>query len=166
VVKDHQEEWQVLCGQAAVEQDAAKLLKLIKRIDELLESKRNRIEGKNERVAAWRGNTVFQIAYDEILLITRAELLRNRGYDVSSALGNHDARRVLAKGGKYRVFLIGHAAPQVERQEMAQWLKSNFPEAKILALNAPEIGRLPEADFNFVLNGPEEWLATVGAVAG
>jgi hypothetical protein len=165
VVKDHREEWQVLCSQAAVEQDPAKLLKLIARINELLEAKRTRLEGKSLDPAQWRGHKIFQIAYDEILLITRAELLKKRGYEVSSVLGNEDARRVLSKGGDYRVFLVGHAAPQQERQEMARWIRNNFPQAKILALNYPEIGRLPEADFNFILNGPEEWLATIGSVA-
>ena len=45
------------------------------------------------------------------------------------------------------------------------WIRAQFPDAKILALNAPVYGALPEADFNFVLNDPEEWLATVAREA-
>jgi hypothetical protein len=42
-----------------------------------------------------RNNRVFQIAYDEALLIARAELLEERGYEVGSVLGNEEAQRVL-----------------------------------------------------------------------
>ena len=48
---------------------------------------------------------------------------------------------------------------------MVGWIKGQFPGAKVLALNAPSYGALHEADFNFVLNGPQEWLATVAREA-
>jgi len=140
------------------------LLKLVQRINELLEQKRARLEGRAFGVAR-RSKRIFQIAYDELLLISRAQILKDRGYEVTSVLGNEDAHRVLAKGEKYRTFLIGHAAPQAERQAMVMWIKTQFPDAKVLALNAPTYGALPEADFNFVLNGHKEWLATVGREA-
>jgi hypothetical protein len=164
-LKDQQEEWQVLCGSAAVERDPAKLLKLVQRINELLEQKRARLEGRAFSNVPRRGKRIFQIAYDELLLISRAQLLKERGYDVTSALGNADAYRILAKGEKYHIFLIGHAAPHAERRAIIGWIKSQFPGAKVLALNSPTHGELHEADFNFVLNGPEEWLATVAREA-
>jgi len=40
-VRLHTEEWVRLCQQASVEQDPARLVKLIQRINELLEEKRN-----------------------------------------------------------------------------------------------------------------------------
>jgi hypothetical protein len=164
-LKDQQEEWQILCASAAVERDPAKLLKLVQRINELLELKRGRLEGRILAGVEHRSKRIFQIAYDELLLISRAQILKDRGYHVTSVLGNEDAHRVLTKGEKYRIFLIGHAAPQAERQAMVSWIKVQFPGAKVLALNAPSYGALPEADFNFVLNGPEEWLATVAREA-
>ena len=164
-MKDHQEEWEILCAKASVEQDPQKLLSYVKRINELLETKRARLQGRNFVDVERRGKRVFQIAYEELRLIARAEILRQRGYEVVSVLGNEDALRVLTKGGQYRIFLIGHKAPKKERQEIVRWIKANFPGAKILALNPPKNGGLPEADFNFVINGPEEWLAAISSAA-
>ena len=109
-MKDQQEEWQILCASAAVERDPAQLLKLVRRINELLEQKRARLQGRVFSTVARRRKRIFQIAYDELLLISRAQILKDRGYEVTSVLGNADAHRVLAKGEKYRIFLIGHAA--------------------------------------------------------
>jgi hypothetical protein len=47
-VKGHDEEWQILCKQASVEQDPAKLISLVERINQLLEAKRRRLLEKNE----------------------------------------------------------------------------------------------------------------------
>jgi hypothetical protein len=44
-MKEHSEEWKNLCEQAAVEQDPQKLLDLIRRINELLDAKKNRLAG-------------------------------------------------------------------------------------------------------------------------
>jgi hypothetical protein len=43
-LREHTEEWKQLCQQAAVEQDPKKLLELTRRINELLDAKRRRIE--------------------------------------------------------------------------------------------------------------------------
>jgi len=45
-VKEHEEEWRLLCAQAAVEEDPAKLLKLIERINELLQANRRHPDRK------------------------------------------------------------------------------------------------------------------------
>ena len=99
-----------------------------------------------------------------MLLVDRAELLRNRGYEVSSALGNEGARRILDKSRRYRLFIVGHAAPTEIRGEMVRWLRANFPATKILALNPPSNPDLAEADYNFVFDGPEGWLSVVESV--
>jgi hypothetical protein len=161
-MKDHQEEWQKLCAQAAVEQDSAKLMKLIQRITELLDAKQKRLQGNPDPASSPK--LIFQIAYDEVLLIEREQLLKQRGYDVISVLGNADAQRSLARIPSCRLFIVGHNAPSETREEMVRWLRAKFPHAKIVALNSPS-HRLPEADFNFVLNGPEEWLAAVASTA-
>jgi hypothetical protein len=106
-MKDHDEEWKSLCRQAAEEQDLEKLLRLAGRIHELLEVKQKRLQGRKIEAA------ILQIAYDESLLITREQLLRSRGYEVVSVMGNEDAKRLLAIPGQYyRLFIVGHAAPQ------------------------------------------------------
>jgi hypothetical protein len=164
-VKDHEEEWRKLCGQAAIEQDPEKLLQLTHRILELLEAKEKRLQGRDLNPMP-RGNGVLQIAYDEMLLITRARLLKSRGYEVTSVLGNDDAKRALDKGRTYRLIIVGHASPRETRQAMIQWLKTTFPGTKVLALNPPHQTSLAEADYNVALNGPEEWLSIVASSAG
>jgi hypothetical protein len=113
-----------------------------------------------------RSRQVFQICYDEGLLITRAELLKRRGYSVLSALGNDEAKRTIDKGAIYHLFIVGHAAKKKTRQEMVNWLKANFPGPKILALNPPDEMNVNGADYNILLNGPEEWLAAVTSAIG
>ena len=46
---------------------------------------------------------------------------------------------------------------------MADWLKERYPKVTILALNPPYQQELAPADYNVVLNGPEEWLFVVEA---
>jgi hypothetical protein len=164
-VREDQEEWLELCQQASVEQDREKLFQLIRRINELLEGKDRRLQPSSVKPVS-KGSAIFQIAYDEMLLVRRAELLKSRGYEVSSALGNDDARRSLANNGGCRLFIVGHAAPRETREEMVRWLKRNFPHIRILALNPPHQANLAEADYNLVLNGPEEWLSIVANSAG
>ena len=145
------------------EKNPEKLRQLTRRINELLEEKELRLLGEIKQP---KGTQVFQIAYDEGLLMTRAELLKGLGYDVTSALSNDDAKRLLKNGKTFAVFIIGHAAGKSVREEMVTWLRTNFPGAKIIALNPHFDSSLKGADYNFILNGPEEWLAAVASAAG
>ncbi len=162
-MKDHQEEWQQLYKLIMAEKDPEILRQLTGRINELLAEKELRLLGE---IKEPRGTQVFQIAYEEVLLITRAELLKGLGYEVTSALGNDDAKRVLNNGKTYGIFIVGHAAATAAREDMVKWLKINFPDTRIIALNPPFDTKLRGADYNFVLNGPEEWLAAVASIAG
>ncbi len=164
-MKDREEEWQELCKLAAVEQNPEKLLKLTSRICELLDEKNQRLRGRHAVNAPPDGNSVFQIAYNEGLLVTRAELLKARGYHVVSVLGNDAAKRILDKSQHYRLFIVGHDAPREERETMFQWLRVNFPKAKILALTSPYESPVTAADYSIPLNGPEQWLAAVASAA-
>lgn len=109
---------------------------------------------------------VFQIAYATELMSTREAVLKSRGYMVHSALGNEDATKALQAGDHYDLFIVGHAAPLEERQEMVRWIRRKFPQAKVLALNPSHIPREPDADYNVVLNGPEKWLEAVREALG
>src|ERR1051325_2264560 len=103
---------------------------------------------------------VFQIAYTEDLGVARAEVLTRRGYSVTTVIGNERAKVVLGSAQPYNIFIIGHGAPQQTRVRMATWLKSKYPDVKILALN-PVFQRLRDADYNVVVNGPEKWVPIV-----
>jgi hypothetical protein len=163
-MREQQEEWMELCRQASLEQDPEKLFQLVRRINELLEAKDKRLRS-NAAEPQSDGKRVFQIAYDETLLVSRAELLRSRGYEVNSVLGNDAAKRILDPRERYRIFIVGHAAPKETREEMVRWLKANFPSTKILVVNPPSSAVLAGADYNVVLNGPEEWLSIVANTA-
>ena len=45
MIGENKEKWKVLCEQASVEQDPAKLHQLIKEINDLLEAKESRLRG-------------------------------------------------------------------------------------------------------------------------
>jgi hypothetical protein len=165
LVRDQQEEWLELCRQVSVEQDREKLFQLVCRINELLEAKDKRLRSHDVRPPS-KGDGVFQIAYDQMLLISRAQLLKNRGYEVTSVLGNDAAKRTLDASQSHRLFIVGHAAATETREEMVRWLKANFPDAKILVLNPAHHAKLADADYNLILNGPEEWLSVVANATG
>ena len=105
---------------------------------------------------------VFQIAYDQHRLVTRAELLRHRGYEVISVVGNEAAKVILGSHQQHcDLFIVGHAAPEETRKEIVDWLKVEYPSVRILALN-PKDHQLAKADYNVILNGPNQWLSIVG----
>ena len=109
---------------------------------------------------------VFQIAYDQVLLMSRVELLKMHGFEVVSVLGNEAAKAaLLASPRHYSLFIIGSAGASQVRTEMAAWLKSHYPKIPILAINPPFQQQLASADYNITLNGPEEWLFIVQAAA-
>ena len=103
---------------------------------------------------------IFQIAYDEGIGFRRAQLLRELGYGVISALGNEAAKVLLSSIQHYDLFIVGHAAPESSRREIVAWLKANYPRVKILALNPPR-QQMTDADYNAIQNGPETWLPIV-----
>jgi hypothetical protein len=109
---------------------------------------------------------IFQIAYDEQLMATRAALLKSHGFTVVSSLGNEAAKLALEKPQQYDLFILGHAEGPRARREMADWLKAKYPSVQILALNPPYQRQLEPADFNVELNGPDEWLFIVEASTG
>src|SRR5579884_2912450 len=159
-MKDRQEEWQQLYKLAMVERDPQKLRLMTARINELLAEEELRLMGE---IRPAQGH-IFHVCYEEGLLLTRGELLRRLGYEVVSALGNEDAKRLLKKATTYQILIVGHAAAKPVREEMVHWVRANFPGTKIIALNPPFESKLKGADYNFVLNGPDEWLAAVASV--
>jgi len=109
---------------------------------------------------------VFQIAYDHGLATARTEVLRLHGYEVVSVIGNEAAKLILSLRQHCDLFIVGHAAAEEERKEMVAWLKTQYPEVRILALNSPKIQELVGADYNVKLNGPELWLPVIASALG
>lgn len=103
---------------------------------------------------------IFQIAYDEEAGLGTADLLRSRGYAVISVLSNEAAKILLSSIQKYDLFIVGHAAAEKCRSEMVDWLKTHYPNVKVLALN-PLDQPLPNADYNALVSDPEGWLSFV-----
>jgi hypothetical protein len=107
---------------------------------------------------------VFQISYDEQSAIRRAELLNSYGYDAVSVISNEAAKflltGLLTGTERFDLFIIGHAAREETRREMAAWLKTKYPRVNVLALNPPN-QQILSADFNAREDGPENWLPIV-----
>jgi hypothetical protein len=108
---------------------------------------------------------MFQIGYDEKELKVRAELFRRCGHEVISVADNEAAKRALASFHNIDVFIVGHAAPEQTRKEMVDWLKTNFPRVKIVALIPSAHRQLSRADYNVVLNDWDEWLSLLAAAS-
>src|SRR5512146_2564184 len=123
--------------------------------------RRTEVVKRTAMIGAAQVRMIFQIAYSEELMVTRAALLQQCGYKVRSALGNKNAKQALVSPAEYRLFIIGHAAETEVRQDMVRWLRQRYPHAKILALDPPYASGDCGADYRVVLDGPEEWLAFV-----
>jgi len=107
---------------------------------------------------------LFQIGYDEKGLNARAELLRRFGHEVISVTHNEAAKVALSSYHDVDLFIVGHTAPEQTRKEMVSWLKKNYPNVKVVALN-PSREQLVGADYNVVLNDHDEWLSLLAAAA-
>ena len=108
---------------------------------------------------------VNQIGYDEKDLNARAELFRRCGHHVISVVDNAAAKHALTSIENVDVFVVGPNAPEETRKEMADWLKTNFPKVKVVALVPSASRKLPSADYNIVLNDWDEWLSLLSAAA-
>jgi hypothetical protein len=121
----------------------------------------NRIVLKPENFEIQRERKVFQVGYEEQEVSKRAALLKSRGHEITSVIGNDPAIASLSENADYDLIVVGNSAPENLRTELCSWIKSRYPKIPILALNPPYKRQLSGADYNLVLNGPEEWLLVV-----
>jgi short-subunit dehydrogenase involved in D-alanine esterification of teichoic acids len=91
-------------------------------------------------------------------------LLRRFGHEVISVTHNEAAKVALSSYQDVDVFIVGHTAPEQTRKEMVSWLKKNYPEVKIVALNTSK-DQPAGADYNVVLNDHDEWVSLLTAAA-
>ncbi|HEX4600448.1 MAG TPA: hypothetical protein VH116_03555 [Gemmatimonadales bacterium] len=109
---------------------------------------------------------IFQVAYTEALGIARSEELTRRGYRVTTVIGNERAKRVLTDSPQhYDLFIVAHAAPKRTRDELVAWLRANYPDGTILALN-PVRERLRRVNYNAPLDRPETWVPIIARALG
>jgi hypothetical protein len=103
---------------------------------------------------------VFQICYDDSEGSTAREtLFRSFGHEVISVADNDAAKGALASIPKVDVFILGHTAPEQTRREMVDWLKVNFPKAKIVALIPSALPQLLCADYNVPQSNWDAWVS-------
>jgi len=107
-----------------------------------------------------RKPSVLQIGYYPMLLQTRHMMLEQDGYDVSSALGDEQARE-LAGSQNFDAVVIGFSGTLAERQELLHWLKKNVQQTPVVMLQANSSERFPEADVVTLSEDPKVWLAAV-----
>ena len=107
---------------------------------------------------------VFQVAYDQGLLRVREFTLAEHGFSVSSALGNAEARRLLAENAPFDAFMVGWSATKAERQAIVRWLKQRWPVIPVVAIHDFFQGPILEADATATHDSPEEWISAVKAV--
>lgn len=121
------------------------------------------MSGEKISIKAPRRRIMFQIGYAEQELKPRAELFRRFGHEVISVADNDAAKNALRAIHNVDVFIVGHTAPEQTRKEMVDWLKTNFPKVKIVALIPSAYCQLPRADFNVVVNDWDEWMSLLAA---
>ena len=123
------------------------------------------LTGEEISVKSQPKRIMFLIGYDAKELNARTVLFRRVGHEVISVADNEAAKSALASIDHVDVFVVGHTAPEPTRKEMVDWLKTNFPEVKIVALIPSANCQLPRADYNILLNDWDEWLSLLAATA-
>jgi hypothetical protein len=123
------------------------------------------LNGEKISIKSPHKRIMFQIGYNEEELKVRAQLFRCCGHEVISVADNEAAKRALASICSVDVFIVGHTAPEQTRKEMVDWLRTNFPKVKIVALIPTADRQLLRADHNIVLNDWNEWLSLLTAAA-
>lgn len=109
---------------------------------------------------------IFQIGDEERQLKARAELFQRFGHEVIS-FSDYDAAKttLLSSIPSVDMFIVGHSGAEKTRREMVRWLKTNYPDAKVVALTPSATRPIAKADYNLVLDGKYEWLSLMTAVA-
>ena len=89
---------------------------------------------------------ILSISYDPSLLQTREMILRNAGYDVTSALGFVEAQRLCAEQ-QFDVIVIGHTIPIKDKLALIRCAKQG-QRAATLCLRKASDPVVEEADYS------------------
>ena len=120
----------------------------------------------NVRPANSEAPLIFQLAYDPKLALALSHELTLHGYQFGFAADNELARAMLSEPMPCDLFIVGYAASDESRREMAAWLKGRYPKVPIIALGSPAQPTLPGADYNLELPSNDALLPTIVRALG
>ena len=107
---------------------------------------------------------ILSVSYDENLLKTRELMLRQSGYQVTSALGFMDAMdRCLT--GTFDLLIVGHSIPHKDKQGLITKFRKQC-DAPVLVLKRHGEAQIEDAEFEAYPDNPVDFLETVGKVFG
>lgn len=102
---------------------------------------------------------ILSITYNESLMQTREMILRNAGYDVTSALGFVEAQSVCAEQ-PFDLVIVGHSIPTNDKLAIIKCAKARTG-AVVLCLRKPNAPVLREADYSTDETDPGGLVAAV-----
>jgi len=107
-----------------------------------------------------RKKRILHVEFDRSLLAIRHTLLETAGFEVISCFSGMAAREVSTGGGGFDLFLVGHAASLLERNDLITWMRANFPGMTVVALRSRDTDGSPSGDANATAD-PDELLTTI-----
>jgi hypothetical protein len=168
VQRQNERAWMHFCAQAAVEQDPDKLLELVEEINRMLEVKEGRLEhqrNKGVRRSGPMAAHILHVAYCPTLQETQALRLKSAGYEVTSVLGNDNARTLdAAVIAAAELIVVGFCAPHSVRLKWffgSKHTTGNFPSSPCSLVG----GRSSrEADVSAFSEDPTIWLEKIASI--
>ena len=107
---------------------------------------------------------ILSISYDEALLRTREWILKEEGFEVTSACGFTEGEDHARCGG-FDLAIVGHSIPQRDQVALIKEFKKHCNAAPVLSLARHGDSPLPEADHSILAaEGPEAFIAAVRKV--
>jgi DNA-binding response OmpR family regulator len=104
---------------------------------------------------------ILSVSYDSVLLATREMLLKQKGYQVTSAFGFTESMEH-CRNGRFHLFILGHSIPHKDKLQLINAFRENCP-APILSLQ-----RFGETDvpshFYASPDDPEKFLKVVDEI--
>jgi len=108
---------------------------------------------------------ILHVAYYPSLQETRTLMLKSAGYEVTSVLGNDNARGLdPALIAAADLIVLGFDAPHSVRADMVVWFKVRYPEIPVVALRSSRWEEFPEAEVSSFSEDPTIWLAEVASI--
>jgi DNA-binding NtrC family response regulator len=101
---------------------------------------------------------ILSVSYDSVLLATREMLLKQRGYEVTSAHGFTDAVKHCNNDG-FDLFILGHSIPDNDKLNLIETFRKNC-SAPMLSLERIGENEVP-CDFHASPDNPEKFLKVV-----
>lgn len=102
---------------------------------------------------------IISVSYDETLLRTRHLLLERGGFDVTSAIGFHEAMEQCELPAE--LIVIGHSIPEKDKVDIIHCFRTASPAGLVIALTRAGERRLKEVDAYINPGDPEELLRAI-----